>query len=78
MDLRSLKASGGSAKTLAVARKTRKPHLHLHAGLVDAVGQLRVFIEAHHVAKLNVAGSRESKEPGLYAWTTEVLTAALK
>lgn len=72
------KASGGSAKTLAVARRTGKPHQHLHRGIADASRSLRAFIEAHNVAKLNVAGSSESKEPGVYAWTLEVLTAAWK
>lgn len=71
------KASGGSAKTLAVARKTGKPHLHLYKGVDEIVGALREFIETHQIEKLNVAGSRESKEPGVYAWTMEILTAAL-
>jgi hypothetical protein len=38
---------------------------------------LRQFIVAHHVRHLNVAGFRESTEPGIYAWTGALLEQAL-
>lgn len=72
------KVTGGSKKTLDFAKKHKKPCLHLHPGLQDPVGELLAFIVAHSVKKLNVAGSRESKEPGLYDWVRKVLEEAFK
>jgi hypothetical protein len=69
--------SGGSAKTFRLALTTRKPCVHLHPGMMDVVGLLQAFVEVKKITCLNVAGSRVSKEPGLYAWTIEILTAAL-
>jgi len=69
------KATGGSAKTITVARKLGRPCIHLHPGVLAADQKLAAFIDTHHVRRLNVAGSRESKEPGLYAWVIEVLEA---
>lgn len=66
-------ASGGSQKTIKVAGKHTKPCLHLHAGIEHADDDLIAFTEKHHVNNLNMAGSRESKEPGLYDWVTSVL-----
>ena len=67
-------ATGGSAKTIALATKHKRPCLHLHRGIADAAIQLRKF--AAGVTKLNVAGSRESKEPGLYAWVISIFEEA--
>ncbi len=70
-------ATGGSRKTIAIARGLGKPCLHLarDAG-GDAVQQLREFIEEHGIRALNVAGSRESKEAaGIGAWVGETLSA---
>ena len=37
-------------------------------------GKVIAFLDNHHpVRRLNIAGSRESKEPGLYDWVTDVL-----
>ena len=71
-------ASGGSKKTIQFARRLKKPYLHIarDAG-GDAAQQLREFIAAHGIRALNVAGSRESKEPGIGAWVGEVLRGAL-
>ena len=35
------------------------------------------FAEEYRIEILNVAGSRESKEPGIYQWVTQVLDDAL-
>jgi hypothetical protein len=37
---------------------------------------LQQFVEEHGIANLNVADSRESKEPGIYQWVTRVLEDA--
>lgn len=69
--------SGGSKKTLTLAKKHKKPSLHLHRGLLAVPDKLVAFLEKHQpVRRLNVAGSRESKEPGLYDWVSSVLDRA--
>jgi hypothetical protein len=66
--------SGGSALTLSYARGINKPVIHLHpSGKVDPVAQLKDFITSNRVGTLNVAGPRESKEPGVYDFTLGVL-----
>jgi hypothetical protein len=37
---------------------------------------LKRFVEEHKIKTLNVAGSRESKEPGLHDWVMQVLVEA--
>lgn len=72
-------ASGGSLKTLDFTRRHHKPALHLSRAQFDtraAAAALRRFVKQHSIATLNVAGSRESKEPGLHAWTRDVLQAS--
>jgi hypothetical protein len=72
---------GGSALAARCAREASRPFLHLHrtgepAGLdcvLETATQLAAFLGAHGVAVLNVAGSRESKEPGVYDFTLAVL-----
>lgn len=71
------KITGGSLKTVEFTKKLGKPLLHLHPGLLDPAGELVAFMEQHSVKRLNVAGSRESKEPGLYEWVTRVLESGI-
>lgn len=73
------RATGGSRKTIEIARSLRRPCLHVarDAG-DDAAGLLREFIGGHGIRVLNVAGSRESKERGIGAWVGAVLRAVLK
>ena len=71
------KATGGSAKTLSFARKHKKPFLHLSQTMLGQSDKLVRFLEERGVRRLNVAGSRESKEPGIYDWATKVLEKAL-
>ncbi|HPA20373.1 MAG TPA: putative molybdenum carrier protein [Verrucomicrobiae bacterium] len=71
-------ATGGSRKTIEIARRLRKPCLHISRdGGDDARALLRDFIARHGIRVLNVAGSRESKEPGIGAWVEEMLAKAL-
>ena len=75
------KPTGGSRKTLTLAKKLKKPCLHLHRGILGIPDKLIAFLDKHYVRRLNIAGSRESKEPGLYDWVTNVLertTASLE
>jgi Circularly permutated YpsA SLOG family len=74
--------TGGTALTLAFARKLGKPFLHLASESVSATGQdpaeeLSAFLAEHHVRRLNIAGPRESQEPLVAAFVRGVLVAAL-
>ena len=72
--------SGGSKRTADFAKKHGRPFLHLSlvAGCEGlAAAKLTGFIRMHRVARLNVAGSRESKAPGIHALACAVLDLAL-
>ncbi len=74
--------TGGTALTLALARRLGKPCLHLAGEAASAAGldpadELLDFLAEHHVARLNVAGPRASQEPLVTAFVRCVLTAAL-
>ena len=57
---------GGTALTVAHARQIGKPCLivALEEGIEPAT--FREWLEANHIAVLNIAGPRESKRPGVY------------
>ncbi len=72
-------ATGGSLKTIQFAQKHDKPVLHLSRsgiGYSDPALILQKFVDEHKIETLNVAGSRESKEPGIHSWVMEVLENA--
>ena len=64
----------GSKRTQEFAIALGKPCLHLHAGL-DAAAALRRFLAINSVIVLNVAGPRESTEPGIGRFVTATLDA---
>jgi Circularly permutated YpsA SLOG family len=73
---------GGTALTIDIAKQLGKPCLHVASAAVsasgeDAAGRLLAFLAEHHVARLNVAGPRESQEPGVAAFVRRVLVEAL-
>ena len=69
--------TGGSLKTAAFARKHGKLLLHLTAAAAIPHGQvLRDFVTANRIQRLNVAGPRASKEPGVAAFVRTVLDQA--
>lgn len=72
------KTTGGSAKTMTFARKWEKAVLHVHQQMEEPELALAKFIRAHSITILNVAGTREAKEAGIYDWTRSVLDAALR
>jgi hypothetical protein len=69
---------GGSWLTLKIARELGRPCIYLWASdPVEAVGrQLAQFVVEHAVSCLNVAGPRESHEPGVGRFVADVLSAA--
>jgi hypothetical protein len=60
-------------------KKHGKPCLHIGraANAQDPALLVRQFIADHGILRLNVAGSRESKEPGIGQWVKETLGRAL-
>jgi Circularly permutated YpsA SLOG family len=69
--------TGGSLKTMELARRHGKPCLHVCAGGANAVGTLKVFVREHGVKVLNVAGPRASEEPGVGEFVRKTLEKAL-
>jgi hypothetical protein len=73
--------TGGSELTRSHAIQAGKPVIHIHNGgtetnrtaLLTEVWHLRNFVEKNGIEVLNVAGPRESKEPGVYAFTFRML-----
>jgi len=72
--------TGGSELTREFARARGKVCLHLSkakTGSAAAAGpQLRDWVEANFIEVLNIAGPRESTEPGIGAFVRAVLDAA--
>ena len=74
------KPTGGSRQTVEFATRLKKPCLVLlrPAGTsAQAAAALQRFVAENRIGILNVAGARESTEPGIYDWVTEVLDIAL-
>jgi len=70
--------TGGSLRTIEFARKHNKPCLHVSkADSKQPESNLTEFIKQHGIKLLNIAGSRESKEPGINEWVKLVLDLAL-
>ena len=66
--------TGGSLRTIGFARKHGKPCIHLSQdACFKPSAVLKQFVAEHGVKILNVAGSRESKEPGIHEWVMQVL-----
>ena len=70
--------TGGSAKTIQFAKKHEKPVIHISrdADGGEAASELQTFVARNGIKTLNVAGSRESKEPGIHDWVVDVIEAA--
>lgn len=71
---------GGSLETIGLARRWRKPCLHIakdRLGGAGACDLVRDFVGRHRIEVLNVAGSRESEEPGISAWARGVIGGVL-
>lgn len=75
------KASGGTALTLRMAQQNHKPHLHINLKSVPEEKAIRLvwgWLARVNPSVLNIAGSRESKAPGIYRKVYSVLVGALR
>lgn len=72
---------GGTLETVRIGRQHQKPVLVLQLDetpIQDAAVRLRTWVEANRFGSLNIAGPRESKRPGIYAATHELLERSLE
>jgi len=67
---------GGTALTERMAAKHRRPCLtvDLHQSPID-LDAIRGWLDKHEVAVVNVAGPRESSQPGIYEKTRTLIEA---
>lgn len=73
--------TGGSALTIELACRHRKPVLHVDLEGTDragAVRKVRAWVARHGVSTLNVAGSREGRAAGLRREVEGILVEALR
>lgn len=73
--------TGGSALTIEHARKLGRPVLHVdpaELGTADAAARIRAWCVAEKIGALNVAGSRESRAPGIATSVCEIIMLALR
>ncbi|HYT91153.1 MAG TPA: putative molybdenum carrier protein [Gemmataceae bacterium] len=67
----------GTALTIKLAERYRKPHLVLDLNEPHDPERVRSWARAHRIAVLNVAGPRETSKPGVYAEAKTFLDALL-
>ena len=58
--------TGGTALTLDFAAQLRKPALLVDLNLEDSPARALAWVAAERIVTLNVAGPRESTQPGIY------------
>jgi hypothetical protein len=69
--------TGGSRETAEHANAAGKKYFHLSSAVrFDAAAVLRGFVRMYGLEVLNVAGSRERQEPGIYEFTKDALKRA--
>lgn len=72
-------ATGGTALTLAIARQMRRPCLPIDLDAAPAAAVVQEWLTDNGICVLNIAGPRESTQPGIYAqaaaFLEEMLTA---
>jgi len=66
---------GGTKRTAEFARRLKKPLLHLTVttGTRQAAQRLDRFIAQHRIRVLNIAGPRNSEEPGIQQFVQDLL-----
>ena len=68
----------GTLLTVELAKKSKKPYIHLCKALIDinTVNRFQLFLSNFGIVNLNVAGSRASDEPEVYQFVREILDRA--
>lgn len=68
---------GGSELTAHFAGELHKPVLIVDLDHPVDAGTFKDWLKQHHIGTLNIAGPRESKQPGIYQQTVELLRGLL-
>jgi len=78
-------ATGGSAMTAKIANEAGKPFFHVRypraaedQGIELAHAEFREWLTRFRIEVLNVAGNRESQNPGIQEFTKRFLVSALR
>ena len=67
------KAAGLAQKAVSLAKKTKKPVLHVHRAVLGASERVTEFLDKHYVRRLHVTGSTEEEEAGIGGWAAMTL-----
>jgi hypothetical protein len=68
--------TGGSALTREFSKRQKRPCIHIDmedTAMDDAATQVKAWIKRKHIQVLNVAGSKDSKDPEIYDATMSLL-----
>lgn len=71
------RADRGTGLTIRLAQRLGKPCLVIDLADTDGVRRARQWVEENRIEVLNVAGPRESNQPGVYAAAEDFLRALL-
>ena len=71
------KPTGGTALTIRLAKKHKKPYLIVDLKKPGEPSSLKAWLEKNRIGVLNVAGPRESKNPGISLLASDFLVKAL-
>ena len=69
--------TGGTDFTIQMAEKHKKPYLVIDLGETKDPTEVGIWIKAHAIGVMNVAGPRESKNPGIYQMAKKFLREVL-
>lgn len=69
--------TGGSALTRDIAQELKRPYLHIRLDKKPSPEQVRVWIQGHVGSTLNMAGPRESEDPGIGETSQQFLIRVL-
>ncbi len=67
------KATGPAQKAGTLAKKTKKPYLHLHRAILGVSERLTEFMDKYYTRRLHITGSTEADEAGISDWVTGTL-----
>ncbi|MCH7695627.1 MAG: putative molybdenum carrier protein [Proteobacteria bacterium] len=76
--LNSGRLAGGTAVTVSVARRCNKPCHSISLDKTTDVSAAIEWISRHNIRILNIAGPRESKQPGIYMEAYQLLESLLQ
>jgi hypothetical protein len=69
---------GGTALTIGLTRRLKKPCKIVKLSDEPEVEAVRTWLQAKQIQMLNVAGPRESENPGIYSQASDFLRQLLK